>query len=184
MSHSRRASESNPVPQKPAAATSPGGPQSAAAQAGLVPLPSGPMQAKAENEALVTPIDWTEPDHLKAVQPEPAVTEIHVGKDKKAFHVPTATLKEKSPYFKKMLAEETGHDGKTTPAKHTSFDDLDEFSMALFVHWLEFNGKLNGPSDFHSLAHYLGLYVLAKKFQIESLENEGMLTRSLTLTAM
>ena len=121
------------------------------------------MQAKAENEALITPVDWTEPDHMKANHPQSAVTEIRVGKDKKAFHVPASLLKEKSPYFR---------DGKVDQA---SFDDLDEFSMALFMHWLESDGKLYGPHDFHSLAHYLSLYVLAKKFQIEGLENQGML---------
>lgn len=177
VTHARRDSASSTTQTKSAVSASPGAPQSAAAQAGLLPLPSGSMQAKAENEALITPVDWAEPDHLKTNHPgsqtHSAVTEIYVGKDKKAFHVPTATLKEKSPYFKKMLAEETGHDGKPLAPKANSFDDLNEFSMALFMHWLEFDGKLNGPSDFHSLAHYLSLYVLAKKFQIESLENQG-----------
>ena len=53
------------------------------------------------------------------------------------------------------------------------FDDLDEFSMTLFEHWLAAEKPLAGPHDFHSLAHYLSLYVLATKFQIESLENTG-----------
>jgi hypothetical protein len=47
--------------------------------------------------------------------------------------------------------------------------------MGLFQHWLMSGGKLHGPHDFHSFAHYLSLYVLAKKFQIETLENQGML---------
>lgn len=119
------------------------------------------MQAKAENESLVTPVDWTEPDHFKGHQ-QSSVTEIRVGKDKKAFHVPASLLKEKSPFFRDAKIE------------NTSFDDLDEFSMALFMHWLESDGKLFGPHDFHSLAHYLSLYVLAKKFRIESLENQVM----------
>lgn len=123
---------------------------------------SGPMQAKAENEALVRPVDWTEPDHMKDAHQQSPVTEVRVGKDHKPFHVPTSLLKEKSPYFR---------DAKTT---ETSFDDLDEFSMALFMHWLESDGKLYGPHDFHSLAHYLSLYVLAKKFRIEGLENQVM----------
>lgn len=34
-------------------------------------------------------------------------------------------------------------------------------------------GKLNGPTDFHTLQHYLGLYVLAKKADMEPLQNKG-----------
>jgi hypothetical protein len=45
--------------------------------------------------------------------------------------------------------------------------------MALFKHWLEHDHKLAGPHDFHSLQHYLSLYVLARKFEIEDLENQG-----------
>ena len=38
--------------------------------------------------------------------------------------------------------------------------------------WLHNEHRLHGPNDFHSLQHYLSLYVLARKFEIESLENQ------------
>lgn len=95
-SHTEAASiASSPV--KTAIAAPLGAPHSAAAQAGLTPLPTGSMQSKAENEALTRSVDWAEPDHLKALHPQEhpqsVMTVIHVGKDQKAFYVPTATLK-------------------------------------------------------------------------------------------
>lgn len=35
------------------------------------------------------------------------------------------------------------------------------------------HGKLAGPHDFHSLQHYLALYVLARKLEIEGLQNQS-----------
>lgn len=183
LSRSRRNSESNAAPganATSAAATNAscvstaGAPGSAAAQAGLVPLPSGPMQASAENAALTSRVDWTEQDHLKANDTAHGYTTIYVGKNKKPFHAHTAALIERSPYFKKLLAEDSGHAGKAPSMEQTSFEDIDEFAMGLFMHWLNDHGHLNGPHDFHSLAHYLSLYVLAQKFESESLENQGM----------
>ena len=173
MSRSRRTSESSPALTS-VHATTPGAPNSAAAQAGLVPLPQGPIQSNAENEALISPVDWKEPDHLKAQQPQSGLTPLHVGKDKKAFYISTASLREKSPYFKKHLPEDAS---KAQAADATTFEDLDEFAMGLFLHWLTADNKLNGPSDFHSLAHYLSLYVLARKFEVEGLENQGATCR-------
>jgi hypothetical protein len=50
--------------------------------------------------------------------------------------------------------------------------------MSLFNRWL-YGAKLSGPTDFHTMQHYLCLYVLADRFQIEKLENEVMdLTRA------
>ena len=174
MSRSRRNSASDHFPSPVHSAPAPGDPTSAAAQAGLVPLPQGPIQSYAENEALISPVDWKETDHLKASQPQSALTPIHVGKDKKPFYVSTSTLREQSPYFKKLVAEDTGHAGKISSSEQTTFEDLDEGGMSLFIHWLSAGGKLSGPHDFHSLAHYLGLYVLARKFEMEGLENQGM----------
>jgi len=51
-----------------------------------------------------------------------------------------------------------------------SFPKLDEFAFALFVRWI-YGGRLHGPCDFHSMNHYLCLYVLALEFRIEQLEN-------------
>ena len=175
LSRSRRNSESNAAPGANAAsAQTAGAPGSAASQAGLVPLPQGSMQASAENAALTSRVDWTEEDHLKATDANHGTTAIYVGKNKKSFHVHTAALTEKSPYFKKLLAEDSGHAGKAPSVEQTSFEDIDEFAMSLFMHWISDHGHLNGPHDFHSLAHYLGLYVLAKKFEIEGLENQGI----------
>lgn len=43
----------------------------------------------------------------------------------------------------------------------------------MFVRWL-YAGGLKGPHDFHSMQHYLCLYVLAARFQIEALKNMVM----------
>jgi hypothetical protein len=170
VSRSRRNSASNtgltPLPLTTATAGAPG---SAAAQAGLVPLPSGPIQATAENNALIAPVDWKEPDQLASADGKTSLTTLYVGKNRKPAHIPTAILKEKSPYFRRALAD----DSKTPSMEQTSFDDIDEFGMALFMHWLSDHGRLRGPHDFHSLAHYLSLYVLAKKFEVEELENQS-----------
>jgi hypothetical protein len=172
VTRSRRNSESNAgAGVTPTSAPSAGAPGSAAAKAGLVPLPQGPIQQAAENESLTSHVDWAEPDHLKATDPNNAVTSIYVGKNKKPFHVHTSALVEKSPYFKRTLES----DPSKATVQQTSFEGIDEFAMALFLHWLQAQGHLQGPHDFHSLAHYLSLYVLAKKFEIEGLENQGML---------
>ena len=53
------------------------------------------------------------------------------------------------------------------------FPDLDEYAFALFVRWI-YGGKLHGPHDFHSMQHYLCLYVLGARFEIEALRNNVM----------
>ncbi|KAF2485339.1 hypothetical protein BDY17DRAFT_293393 [Neohortaea acidophila] len=150
----------------------------------VTPLPQGQIQSKAENEALVSSVDWKEPDHLaaaaqasshlQACNPQSSLTTLYIGKDKVPFHIPSSVLRQKSPYFTKLLAEDTGHDGKVHSAEHMAFGDIDDFTMALFMHWLTTDGKLAGPHDFHSFGHYLGLYMLAQKFEIESLQNQVM----------
>jgi hypothetical protein len=134
------------------------------------------MQTTAENYALIAPVDWKEPDQLAASTGahHTATTTLHVGKSRKAVHIPTSMLMDKSPYFRRILTEDSGKAGDVVSAESTTFDDLDEFGMGLFMHWLQTHGKLGGPHDFHSLAHYLSLYVLAKKFEVESLENQSM----------
>ena len=80
---------------------------------------------------------------------------------------------EKSLFFKHLLSE------TPDPAPETlTFEDADEGGMALFGKWLE-GAHLGGPTDFHSTQHYLGLYVLAQKFQCEALENKGKFLFSL-----
>lgn len=46
--------------------------------------------------------------------------------------------------------------------------------MALFTLWLHDEHALHGPHDFHGLNYYLCLYVLARKFEIEQLQNQVM----------
>jgi hypothetical protein len=48
---------------------------------------------------------------------------------------------------------------------------MNEFACALFVRWL-YGAALPGPSGFHSMQHYLALYVLALQFRIEKLQNQ------------
>lgn len=55
-----------------------------------------------------------------------------------------------------------------------SFPEFDEFAMALFTRWLHDEHCVHGPHDFHSLNHYLCLYALARRFGIESLQNQVM----------
>jgi hypothetical protein len=187
MSRSRRNSESNsgvgastpaspstanPSTANPTAAPSAGAPGSAAAKAGLVPLPQGPIQQTAENESLTSRVDWNEQDQLKSTDAQHSMTSIYVGKNNKPFHVHTSALVEASPYFKRILGPDPT---KSASVEQTSFEDLDEFAMGLFMQWLHSNGHLQGPHDFHSLAHYLSLYVLARQFEMEGLENQGML---------
>lgn len=174
MSHSRRDSVP-PTSELAPFNASPGAPSSAAAQAGLVPRP----QSLAENTGLDIPEEPTEQsdgdtNHLSPANPQSNITTIYVGKNRKAFDVPTATLVDKSPYFQKLITEDTGHAGTMGSTEQTTFPKLDEFAMGLFLRWIQ-TSKLQGPYDFHSLAHYLSLYVLAKKFEIETLENKGKL---------
>lgn len=35
------------------------------------------------------------------------------------------------------------------------------------------HGNLHGPHDFHSLHHYLNLYMIARKLEIEGLQNQS-----------
>lgn len=76
-------------------------------------------------------------------------------------------LTTKIPLFKKLLS--------TTPnptPEQLTFDDLNEFAAALLIRWL-YGGKLHGPSDFHSLQHYLCLYVMGQKWDSEALCNDS-----------
>ena len=196
LSHARKDSGLEAPAPSATHAVSPGAPGSAAAQAGLVPLPVGRMQEMAENAALTAPVEWvsgssrqrrtiigttttdssttqTEPDRLAINAPAADQTPIYVGKgqSKKQFNVNTATLTQKSPYFRRLVAS-----SKQSPStEQLSFEEVDEFAMGLFMHWIFTKGKLNGPHDFHSLAHYLGLYVLARKFEMEGLQNQSEL---------
>jgi hypothetical protein len=98
------------------------------------------------------------------------MTTLLAGQSGKAFTVHTDLLCQRSPYFKALFS--TAGKAKA-PSQTLSFPDLDEFAFALFVRWL-YGAMLSGPSDFHTMQHYLCLYVLASRFQIGKLQNSVM----------
>lgn len=102
--------------------------------------------------------------------PGTAVTELLAGHTGKAFKVHTDLLMSRSPYFAELLTTQSP-DAPTSPI--LAFPDLDEFAFALFVRWL-YGAELRGPTDFHSMQHYLCLYVLATRFRTERLKNDVM----------
>ncbi|KIW07736.1 uncharacterized protein PV09_01666 [Verruconis gallopava] len=118
-----------------------------------------------------------------SIVPNASMTTILAGESGKPFKILTDLLTSRSPYFRELFG---------TPARRHSmtnfpitrelpeasdatlaFPELNEFAFALFNMWL-YGGQLSGPSNCHTVQHYLGLYVLATRFQIEKLENEVM----------
>lgn len=102
--------------------------------------------------------------------PSASVTQIRAGQTNKTFNVHTDLLTSRSSYFVELF-ERTSPDGP--PPSDLAFPELDEFAFALFVRWL-YGAFLAGPSDFHTMQHYLCLYILASRFRIERLKNEVM----------
>jgi hypothetical protein len=98
-----------------------------------------------------------------------------VGKSHRPFELAFNQLIAASPYFRKALAEQQGHEGSFRSPESDTFPEIDESAMEIFSQWLSRGAKLSGPHDFHSLHHYIALYVLAHKFEIEVLQNEGEL---------
>ncbi|KAF2091910.1 hypothetical protein K490DRAFT_61345 [Saccharata proteae CBS 121410] len=94
------------------------------------------------------------------------LTEVRVGQTAKPFKIHTDLLNARSPQFKQLLQ---ANGNASSPM--LSFPDLDEFAFALFNRWL-YGAVLKGPSDFHSMHHYLGLYIIGERFRIERLKNE------------
>lgn len=117
----------------------------------------------------------TSPDKKLLAKPETrkGTVSLYAGVSHRQFEFDREQLSNASPYLKRLLAETEGHDGSLGTPEQETYQDLDEFAMALFQHWLHSDGRLAGPYDFHSLHHYLGLYVLARKFEVEALENQG-----------
>ncbi|EOD43137.1 putative btb poz-like protein [Neofusicoccum parvum UCRNP2] len=131
--------------------------------------PNTPRQPSSDNlrSGLAGPVTYK--DRADTLIPGTAITELLAGQTGKAFKIHTDLLKSRSPYFAGLLSQPT-----TTPVSHTlAFPDLDEFAMALFVRWL-YGASLHGPTDFHSMQHYLCLYILATRFGCERLKNEVM----------
>lgn len=135
-------------------------------------VPPQPTLATMQARDKIDPGDRTlhQPDIHKGL------VDLYAGRSHRQFTFPVHRLLEASPYFTKLLAENEGHDGSQGVPEQETYEDVDEFVMALFHRWLEDGGRLAGPSDFHSTQHYLGLYILARKFGIEKLENQGMST--------
>ncbi|KAK8255536.1 hypothetical protein HDK77DRAFT_37178 [Phyllosticta capitalensis] len=96
-----------------------------------------------------------------------SIVELLAGQTGKSFKVHRDLLINRSPYFRSLLANPSS----STPSPKASFPDLDEFAFALFVRWL-YGAALHGPSDYASMQHYLCLYVLARRFRIERLQND------------
>ncbi|KAK5001758.1 hypothetical protein LTR28_012262 [Elasticomyces elasticus] len=87
-------------------------------------------------------------------------TTFFIGTSHKPFHVSTALLKRRVPYFKK--ASQLAH----------TFEEYDEFAFRAFTKWID-SGKIDSPTDFHTLQHCICLYVIALRFEIESLQNHA-----------
>jgi len=98
-----------------------------------------------------------------------STTLIIVGRTAKTFTVHNERLKTRSPQFAKYLA----HEFSSSEPYVARFPELNEFSFALFVRYI-YGAKLSGPSDFHTMQHYVGLYCLARQFEIEPLANLTM----------
>jgi hypothetical protein len=98
------------------------------------------------------------------------ITILRAGVTHKKFPVPRSLLTSKVPFFNKLLS--------TTPSPtedQLTFEDLDEFAFALFSRWVH-GGKLQGPYDFHSVQHYLCLYVIGQRWDVEALCNDSEYT--------
>ncbi|KAI5274410.1 hypothetical protein E4T47_02530 [Aureobasidium subglaciale] len=122
-------------------------------------MPDGSVQAPVANI-------HANPDHKTPSAAESPTSVLRAGVTHKAFTVPNSLLTAKVPFFDKLLS--------TTPsptAEQLTFDDLNEFAFALFVRWL-YGGQLHGPNDFHSVQHYLCLYVMGQRWDVEALSND------------
>lgn len=95
------------------------------------------------------------------------MTEVFAGSSRKSFGIHKELLLTRVPYFRKLFA----FNAVPTEADLT-FEDLDEYGFALFVRWL-YGGALHGPQDFHTMQHYMSLYILAHRFDVEPLCNIG-----------
>ncbi|KAL1310704.1 hypothetical protein AAFC00_000962 [Neodothiora populina] len=95
-------------------------------------------------------------------------TTFFVGPFKKPFKAHNYLLIKKVPLFRKLLSSYVA-----PKQEQLTFETLDEFAAAIFIRWL-YGGKLHGPTDFHSMHHYLALYVLGFTWDVEDLCNGVM----------
>lgn len=116
---------------------------------------------------LIASIHADDPDAKTPSAEELTQTTFFAGPSRKPFTAHNHLLSKKVPYFKILLSS------KVPPTKdQLTFETIDEFAAAIFVRWL-YGGELHGPSDFHSMHHYLSLYVLGFKWDVEDLCNSG-----------
>ncbi|KAI9710703.1 MAG: hypothetical protein M1820_002536 [Bogoriella megaspora] len=92
---------------------------------------------------------------------------LKAGLNLKPFKIHTKELTTASPFFASLIC------GPPIPPSQDSlnFPDLEERSMYLFTRWI-YGGTLSGPTDFQSMQNYMGLYVLALRFDVAALQNE------------
>nr|POE54332.1 succinate dehydrogenase assembly factor 2, mitochondrial [Quercus suber] len=133
-----------------------------------------PEQGSGEQSSLLNqqPFLSTSAARSPGLVANPSRTVVYSGRAEKIFEFETATLVAKSVYWKNLLASPAAQD-PTQLRFASTFREPEEISMALFYKWL-YGEKLGGPTDFHSTQHYLGLYVLARAWECEDLENEVM----------
>ncbi|KAF1354998.1 hypothetical protein BDV97DRAFT_395393 [Delphinella strobiligena] len=129
---------------------------------------ASPMMPDGAVQTLISSIHAENPGQKAPSASELQQTTFFAGPSQKPFKAHNHLLLHKVPYFRKLLSS------KTPPTKEQlTFANLDEFGAAIFVRWL-YGGKLHGPTDFHSMHHYLGLYVLAFTWDVEDLCNNVM----------
>lgn len=93
-----------------------------------------------------------------------------IGAARQPQQVSTHLLTTKSPYFARLSA------GKPS-ADNLPYPDIDDFAFKIWQRWLT-TGKLSslsgtGAEDFHALTHFLSVYCLAVRWEMEALQNQG-----------
>lgn len=101
--------------------------------------------------------------HLGA-QPSKTIHFEQSGREK-CMQFPANALIAKSLFFRRMFENDPELDNFT-------LGDADARAIEMLLHWLLY-GKLNKPTDFHSLTHCFTLYALAVRFEMEDLQNCG-----------
>ena len=128
----------------------------------------------AQTQVLPPPVNNAQASNrLQPADTVSSTVNIYAGKQHRQFTMNTRILQKKSPFFKKLLAEDSGHGNSSIPAEQTTFEDLDESAVHLFALWLIDPDNLYGLSDVHATGNYLALYVLGVKFEVEQLQNQG-----------
>jgi hypothetical protein len=131
---------------------------------------------------------------LQAHQPsidESNLTELRAGQPERSYKLPTSLLAKHSPYLHGYLVGRSNSSNtssshspsdhikhhRKSPAPSTNLlhlpSELDHEAMDLFHRWV-YGHRLAGPTSFHGLQHYLGLYTIAHRLDMESLQNTAL----------